>query len=39
MSLHLIGRLWSPQLTRRVQKGVEYFPDPPYSEVPLPDGF
>ena len=36
MALYLIGRLWSPQLARRVQKGVEYFPDPPYAEVPIP---
>jgi transcriptional regulator GlxA family with amidase domain len=31
MSLYLIGRLWSPEAARRVQKGVEYFPEPPYA--------
>src|SRR5438093_4360920 len=36
MALHLVGRLWDPALARRVQKAVEYLPDPPYGEVPLP---
>lgn len=36
MALHIVGRLWSPELARRVQKGVEYFPDPPYADVPIP---
>jgi transcriptional regulator GlxA family with amidase domain len=31
MSLYLIGRLWSPEVARRVQKGVEYYPAPPYA--------
>jgi transcriptional regulator GlxA family with amidase domain len=35
MSLYLVGRLWSPELARRVQHGVEYFPAPPYGDVPL----
>jgi transcriptional regulator GlxA family with amidase domain len=35
MALYLVGRLWSPELARRVQKGVEYFPDPPYGDVPI----
>ena len=33
MALYLVGRLWGPETARRVQKGVEYFPDPPYGEV------
>jgi transcriptional regulator GlxA family with amidase domain len=30
MSLFLVGRLWGPQVARLVQKGIEYFPAPPY---------
>lgn len=33
MALYLVGRLWGPQLARRVQKGIEYFPEPPYAEI------
>lgn len=36
MALYVVGRLWGPELARRVQKGVEYFPDPPYADVPIP---
>lgn len=36
MALYLVGRLWSPETARRVQKGVEYFPDPPYREARIP---
>ena len=36
MALYLVGRLWGPERARRVQKGVEYFPDPPYADVPMP---
>ncbi len=36
MALYLVGRLWGPEVARRVQKGVEYFPDPPYADVPIP---
>ena len=36
MSLYLIGRLWGAETARRVQKGIEYFPDPPYADVPIP---
>jgi transcriptional regulator GlxA family with amidase domain len=36
MSLYLIGRLWGEDIARRVQKGVEYFPEPPYGDVPIP---
>ncbi|MHB8577774.1 MAG: DJ-1/PfpI family protein [Dehalococcoidia bacterium] len=36
MALHLVGRLWGPELARRVQKGIEYFPSPPYADVPIP---
>lgn len=35
MALYVVGRLWGPQLARRVQKGIEYFPDPPYTDVPI----
>lgn len=37
MALHLVGRLWDPPTARRVQKYMEYFPDPPYGDVPIPD--
>jgi transcriptional regulator GlxA family with amidase domain len=36
MSLYVIGKLWSPELARKVQKGIEYFPEPPYADVPIP---
>ena len=36
MALYLLGRLWSPEQARTVQKGVQYFPDPPYQDVPIP---
>ncbi len=36
MALYLVGRLWTPELARRVQKGIEYFPTPPYAEVAIP---
>jgi transcriptional regulator GlxA family with amidase domain len=36
MALYLVGRLWGPEAARRVQKGVEYFPAPPYADVPIP---
>jgi transcriptional regulator GlxA family with amidase domain len=36
MALYIVGRLWGPDMARRVQKGVEYFPDPPYQDVPIP---
>jgi transcriptional regulator GlxA family with amidase domain len=29
MALYVVGRLWGDQVAREVQKGVEYFPDPP----------
>jgi transcriptional regulator GlxA family with amidase domain len=37
MSLYLIGRLWSPSLARKVQNGIEYFPQPPYDDVAIPE--
>jgi transcriptional regulator GlxA family with amidase domain len=37
VALHVVGRLWGPELARRVQKWIEYFPDPPYADVPLPE--
>jgi transcriptional regulator GlxA family with amidase domain len=36
MSLHLVGRLWTKALARKVQHAMEYFPEPPYQDVPLP---
>ena len=36
MSLYVIGKLWNPELARQVQKGIEYFPQPPYSDVAIP---
>jgi transcriptional regulator GlxA family with amidase domain len=36
MALYIVGRLWGPEFARQVQKGVEYFPDPPYADVPIP---
>ena len=35
MSLYLVGRLWGPGVARTVQKGIEYFPEPPYQEPSL----
>jgi len=32
MSLHLVGRLWSPEVARKVQKAMEYYPQPPYQD-------
>ena len=37
MTLHLVGRLWGPDTARRVQKAIEYFPAPPYADVPVPE--
>ena len=31
MSLHIVGRLWSPDIARKVQKAMEYYPQPPYA--------
>ena len=36
MALYLVGRLWGPPVARSVQKAIEYFPDPPYADVPIP---
>ena len=32
MSLYLVGRFWGPEVARFVQKGIEYFPAPPYQD-------
>ncbi|MEP6870450.1 MAG: DJ-1/PfpI family protein [Anaerolineaceae bacterium] len=37
MALHITGRLWGEGNARLVQKAMEYFPDPPYQEIPIPD--
>jgi hypothetical protein len=36
MALYLVGRLWGPDVARRVQQAIEYFPAPPYADVPIP---
>jgi transcriptional regulator GlxA family with amidase domain len=36
MALHVVGRLWGPETARKVQKFMEYYPAPPYAEVPEP---
>lgn len=36
MALYLVGRLWGPEMARKVQRGIEYFPSPPYADVPIP---
>ncbi len=33
MALHIVGRLWSPETARKVQKAMEYYPVPPYAEL------
>lgn len=33
MALHLVGRLWGAETARRVQHGIEYYPEPPYASV------
>jgi transcriptional regulator GlxA family with amidase domain len=35
MALYLVGRLWDPKTARAVQKAMEYFPEPPYADVPV----
>jgi transcriptional regulator GlxA family with amidase domain len=37
MSLYVVGKLWGPAAARKLQKGMEYFPQPPYQDVPIPD--
>ena len=32
MALYLVGRLWSADVARQVQKAMEYYPEPPYQE-------
>jgi transcriptional regulator GlxA family with amidase domain len=36
MSLYLVGRFWGPEVARFVQKGIEYFPAPPYQDSVSP---
>ncbi|MFN0095366.1 MAG: DJ-1/PfpI family protein [Dehalococcoidia bacterium] len=35
MALYVVGRLWSPVTARKVQQLIEYFPAPPYQDVPM----
>ena len=37
MALYITGRLWGEGNARRVQKAMEYFPDPPYQDTPIPE--
>ncbi|MDZ7727796.1 MAG: DJ-1/PfpI family protein [Dehalococcoidia bacterium] len=37
MALHIVGRLWGPAVARLTQKAMEYFPEPPYADVPMPE--
>ncbi len=37
MALYIAGRLWGEGNARLVQKAMEYFPDPPYQETPIPE--
>lgn len=37
MALYVVGKLWSPQVARKVQQLIEYFPAPPYQDVPVPE--
>jgi transcriptional regulator GlxA family with amidase domain len=36
MSLYLVGRFWGPEVARFVQKGIEYYPAPPYQDAVAP---
>lgn len=36
MALHVVGRLWGAETARRIQHGIEYYPEPPYADVALP---
>jgi transcriptional regulator GlxA family with amidase domain len=36
MALFVVGRLWGPPAARSLQKWIEYFPQPPYQDVPIP---
>lgn len=36
MALYLIGRIWGTDTARTIQRAVEYFPAPPYADVPIP---
>ena len=37
MALYLAGKLWGPERARLIQKYIEYFPDPAYADVPIPE--
>lgn len=37
MALYVVGRLWGAGTARLVQKAMEYFPDPPYADTPIPE--
>ncbi len=32
MALHIVGRTWTPETARLVQKYMEYYPEPPFAE-------
>lgn len=33
-ALYLVGRLWGEETARQTQKGIQYYPAPPYQEQP-----
>jgi transcriptional regulator GlxA family with amidase domain len=35
MALYVVGKLWTPRVARRVQRAMEYFPEPPYGDIPV----
>lgn len=37
MALYITGRLWGAGNARLVQKAMEYFPEPPYQDTPVPE--
>ena len=37
MALHLVGRLWSPEIAAKVQKYMQYYPSPPNPQAALPE--
>jgi len=37
MALYITGRLWGEGNARLVQKAMEYFPDPPYQDIAIPE--
>lgn len=38
MALYLVGQLSGPEVARKVQQYIEYYPEPPYAEEPVASG-